>query len=90
MLMVKPAIHLDISCQRRVESLPLRDNPFENGTFQTLGVVRSGTGYAFLDLLQTWVHSDKKHVTDILASSAIITRSPSDPPMSRSSSPGTI
>jgi hypothetical protein len=47
---VKTAIHLDISGERRIERLSTRDDPIKDGTLKTFRVVRSCTRHAFLNL----------------------------------------
>jgi hypothetical protein len=48
--MVESTIHLDIPGKRRIESLSRRSYPVQNWALETLDVIRSGTGYTFLDL----------------------------------------
>jgi len=37
--MIKPTIHLDVACKRRVESLSQRNNPVEDRTLESFGVI---------------------------------------------------
>ena len=48
MLMIETLIDLDISCNRRIERLPMRNDPVQNGSFQTFCVVGLGTGDSLL------------------------------------------
>jgi hypothetical protein len=47
-----PTIHLDVAGKRRSQNLARWHNPVEYGSLQTLGVIGSGTGDAFLELRQ--------------------------------------
>jgi hypothetical protein len=48
--MMEATVCLDIPRDGRVECLAERDNPLENGPFQTLGVIRPGARGTFLKL----------------------------------------
>ena len=49
-LMIETSINLNIASERRYERLITQCEPVNDGTLQTLGVVRSGTARAFLEL----------------------------------------
>jgi hypothetical protein len=48
--MVESLGHLHVPGERRIESLSCRNDPVQNRALEALGVVRSGTRHAFLDL----------------------------------------
>ena len=49
-LMIETLINLNVASERRYERLIMRCEPVNDGTLQTLGVIRSGTASAFLEL----------------------------------------
>ena len=49
-LVIKPSINLHISRKGRIKRLALWSNPFQDGTFQALGVVASGAGGTLSEL----------------------------------------
>ena len=63
--MVKTTIYFDITCQRRAQRLTTRGNPIQDGSFQTLGVVRPRAASTFLNLHEAYhqVHQRKPNIS---------------------------